>query len=136
MFVLDFESPKYHWLDFERNAAILIFNNKVYIDDNHSYCAEQIINFWQDKEIDLTDEIDYAESIEIINNLIYANELTGYDLLHDRNGNKEYLVAHYLSNLNTDKEMIKKYAKENNYILGSYDKDETLSDFWRIVKEI
>ena len=136
MFVLDIESPEYNWLSFSRTEAILIFNNEIYIDDNHSYCAEQITNFWQDREINLTDEIDYKESIEIINSLIHANEVTGYDLYHDNNNDKDYLVAHYLSNLNNDGDMIKEYAKKNNYILGAFDGNETLSNFWRIVKEI
>lgn len=136
MFVLDIESPEYNWLNFSRTEAILIFDNIIYIDDNHSYCAEQIANFWQDKEINLADENDYAESIEIINSLICANEATGYDLYHDYDNNKDYLVAHYLSNLNKDKKMIKEYAEKNNYILGAFDGDDTLSDFWRTVKEI
>ncbi len=136
MFVLDSNSIEYNWLSFPRTEAILIFNNKIYIDDNHSFCAEQITNFWQEKEINLADEIDYAESIEIINSLIHDNELTGYDLYYDKNNNKNYLVAHYLNNLNKDKEMIKEYAEKNNYILGAFDENDTLSNFWRTVKEI
>lgn len=136
MFVLDIESPEYNWLSFSRTEAILIYDNNIYIDDNHSYCAEQITNFWQDREINLADEIDYEESISIIDNLICANEVTGYDLYHDNNNDKDYLVAHYLNNLNKDKEMIKEYAKKNNYILGAFDGNDTLSNFWRIVKEI
>lgn len=136
MFVLDSNSIEYNWLSFPRTEAILIFNNKIYIDDNHSYCAEQITNFWEDREINLANEIDYEESISIINILICTNEVTGYDLYHDYDNNKDYLVAHYLNNLNKDKEMIKEYAEKNNYILGAFDGNDTLSDFWKTVKEI
>ena len=114
-------------LSYNREKAILIYNGKIYeSEDNHQYALKEAL---EENNDSVENYVEY-DNIEEDNNFIERNliELIEYTDKKSReneiftfdNFDNKYLIAHYKSNLDLNKELIKEYAKRNNLIIGYF----------------
>ena len=110
---------------YDRVAAIIVANGKMYIsgadhqDAFEMYCEDIGIDSgldWSDP--DCFDET-HEKAIELTDGLFFKNEIQGFDIFEGDEG-RLYLTAHYPENLEKVYDIIIPYAKENNYIVGTF----------------
>lgn len=117
-----------------RDTAVLIYNNKVYFDDNHQYALEKALNEeGKSMEMDFDKELDIAA--DITHNMSRDNKICTLDIWVDRksDNNISYLVAHFEEHLKFYWNYIIKIATENNMIIGAF--AEFSQKTFRVYKE-
>lgn len=86
-------------MNLSRNSAIVIIDNKLYLDDNHFLALEQ-------------------SGIEESSSVYF------FDVFENAKGEPRFLVAHFQEGLEKCKEKIERYAKLNGLRLGYYIENE------------
>ena len=78
-------------LDADRTCAIILYDGKIYEDDNnHQSCFQTI---FKNMKFNLDDEKEMAEAIKITDKAFHDGELHGFDIFEHKDG--KYLVSHY-----------------------------------------
>ena len=105
----------------DRTIAVLVYKNKIYEDDNHQYALESaLLEDGKSLGIDLNDNFNIDEVSKITYDMSKNNEIYTFDVYYDGKEYPMYLISHFKSNLEACYELIKNYAQEHNYILGSF----------------
>ena len=116
--------------DGDRCLAIMVADGKMYISDSdHQDCFEQYCqDIGVDSGLDWSDPNNYdevqEEAIKITNSLFEDEdkEIYGFDVFYD--GDELYLTSHFPHNMEKCYEMMRDYAKENDYVMATFYNDD------------
>lgn len=112
--------------DGDRCLAIMVADGKMYISDSdHQDCFEQYCqDIGVDSGLDWSDPNNYdevqEEAIKITNSLFEDEdkEIYGFDVFYE--GDELYLTSHFPHNMEKCYEMMRDYAKENDYVMATF----------------
>ena len=121
--------------DMDRTTAILIYDNKIYCDDNHQ-CAlytaltddgKSFFDYIGRNDINEENPVDYIydnidDIAEITDSKSKANEIFTFDIYDDK-----YIIAHYSDNLYSNLDLVLEYADMCGLRVG-YFEDATESE--------
>lgn len=102
----------------DREVALLLYKERMYIDGNHQFAFKRVLED-EGKELGLDIETEIDEIAKITHNLSEENKICTLDLYIDELNNK-YLISHLKENLISNLQLLKEYAKDNNYTLGYF----------------
>lgn len=102
----------------DREEAILIYKNKIYVNSNHQFAFKEAL---EDEGLSLGLDIDtdIDEIAKITHNLSEENKICTLDLYIDNLENK-YLISHFKENLMINLDLLKIYCSKHKYILGYF----------------
>ena len=121
--------------EYSRMIAIMVAGGKMYLGDDHQDCFEQYCEDigvssgfdWSDPDFDKV----FAEAVEKTAALFEDEneDIYGFDVFERED--TRYLTAHFPSNMEACFELLKEFAEEHGYILGSF-WDFSVDSRWKI----
>ena len=113
--------------DMDRILAIVIYNGKLYEDDNHQFALQAALSEDKDNIYSLDEELkdfEYVDdAIDDVAKLMRRLDIEGtiacVDVFEGDNGC--YLVAHSNKSFEQHKNILTKYAEENNHLIGFFE---------------
>lgn len=119
------------WIDWDRDQAIVLIDDKFYSSENHQYALEEYEkDYWEKMGYYIDEEGDMGEAIRHTDKLFQEGKIHGFDLFIDYETGNRYLISHYKRAF-ADKhvvELVSAYAKENHCQLATFLSDTKLSD--------
>ena len=105
-------------LDADRTCAIIVYDGKIYEDENnHQSCFQTIFS---DMSLDLNDEKEMAIAIQMTDDAFREERLHGFDVYEHETG--KFLVSHYPQTLENETifHLMRDYAIKNELRMATY----------------
>lgn len=130
---------KKYYEDMDRISALIIYDNKVFENDNHQFALQEALSNDKDNLLELDDNLknfDYvADNIDEVANITFKlkeeKQLVCLDIFEDNFGT--YLVASSKNIFKDYKELLNSYIQNNSISLGYF---ENLTDDYFVLNEI